>query len=97
MDGWKVGDLPGNQMVNIVLNRCMTLHDGSISLTSHLVSDGEVDYAVDQLIKELEAVRRKAKDKIKNDTRKIRNSLRGSVANGCSSDSIKVSLLARSE
>jgi len=41
MDGWKVGDLPGNQMVNIVLNRCMTLHDGSISLTSQLVSDGE--------------------------------------------------------
>lgn len=75
MDGWKIGDLPGNQMVNIVLNKRMTLHDGSLSLTSRLATDGEIDYAVDQLIKELEDVRKKAKDKIKKDTRKIRDSL----------------------
>lgn len=75
MDGWKKGDLPGNQMVNIVLSKRMTLQDGSISLTATLATDGEVDYAVDQLIKELEAIRKKAKYKITNDTRKIRESL----------------------
>lgn len=75
MDGWKKGDLPGNQMVNIVLNRCSALHDGSISLTAELATDGEVDHAVDQIIKNLEVVRKKAKDTIHKDTRKIRDSL----------------------
>lgn len=75
MDGWKIGDLPGNQMVHIVLNRCMTLPDGSITLTASLATDTEVDYAIDQLIKELETIRKKAKIKIVNDTRKIRESL----------------------
>lgn len=72
MDSWEKGDLPGNQMVNIVLNRCLTLHDGSISLTAELATDGEVDYAVDQLIKDMEVVRKMAKEKIKKDTRRIR-------------------------
>jgi len=74
MDGWKIGDLPGNQMVNIVLNEYLTRNNGNISLTPLLATEGEVDYAVDKLIQELEAVRRKAKDKIIKDTRTIRDS-----------------------
>jgi hypothetical protein len=75
MDGWKKGDLPGNQMVNIVLNSYGTLNDGSLALTAQLASDQEVDYAVDQLIKDLEVARKKAKEKIKNTNERIRSSL----------------------
>jgi hypothetical protein len=64
MDGWKKGDLPGNQMVNIVLNSYSTLKDGNIALTAQLATDSEVDHAIDQLIHDLEAVRKVAKKKI---------------------------------
>lgn len=64
MDGWKKGDLPGKQMVNIVLNNYSTLNDGNITLTAKLATDSEVDHAIDQLIHDLETVRKKAKEKI---------------------------------
>lgn len=74
LDGWKKGDLPGNQMVNIVLNSYSTLRDGNIAITSQLASDTEVDYAIDGLIKDLNMARKKAKEKIKKTNEKIRNS-----------------------
>ena len=74
LDGWKKGDMPGNQMVNIVLNECTTIHDGSIAVTPRLATDEEVDFAVDKLIKDLEAARKKAKEKIKKTNERIRAS-----------------------
>lgn len=75
MDNWKKGDLPGNQMVNIVLSEHFQLDNGFITLTAQLASDNEVDYAVDHLIKELEVVRKKAKDNISKTNKKICESL----------------------
>jgi hypothetical protein len=72
----KKGDLPANQMVNIVVNSFSTLRDGSIAITADLAADQEVDYAVDQLIKDLGVVRKKAKEKIKKTNEKIRASLK---------------------
>ena len=75
MDGWKKGDVSGKQMVNIVLNQYSKLHDGNIALTARLLTDSEVDYAIDNLIRDLEAARKKAKEKIKKTNKKIRDSL----------------------
>lgn len=75
MDGWKKGDLPRGQMVNVVLNSYGTLNDGSVAITAELASDQEVDYAIDQLIKDLEVARKKAKEKIKKTNERIRSSL----------------------
>jgi len=74
MDGWKKGDLPFNQMVSIILNSYSTIEDRTIAITSQLASDTEVDYAIDQLIKDLEIVRKKAKEKINKNNERIRSS-----------------------
>ena len=74
LDGWKKGDLPGNQMVNIVLNSYSTLNDGIIAITAQLASDSEVDYEIDSLIRDLEQVRKTAKTKIKITNDRIRSS-----------------------
>jgi len=64
LDNWKGGGLPVNQTVNIVLNNSSRLATGEISITAALATNEEVDYAVDQLITNLETVRKKAKDKL---------------------------------
>jgi len=71
LDGWKKGDLPGNQMVNIVLNDYTTLNNGNISITQELASDSEVDCVIDGLIRDLELARKKAKANIKKTNDKI--------------------------
>jgi DNA-binding protein YbaB len=73
-DGWKKGDMRGNQMVNIVINSHSTIRDGWVSISPKLASDGEVDEIVDSLIKDLEAVRKKAKENIRKTNEKIRKS-----------------------
>lgn len=75
MDKWKKGDLPANQMVNIFLNHYGTNSDGKILLTCQLASDAEVDHEIDNLIKELESVRKKAKLKINSTNAKIKESI----------------------
>jgi len=75
LDEWKKDDLPGNQMVYIVLNDCSRLKNGAIALTDALSSVEEVDFEVDLLIKDLCAVRKKAKEKIKKTNERIRSSL----------------------
>lgn len=74
MDGWEKGDCPNNQMINIVLNNYSTLTNGNISLTCELATDDEVDFAINQLIKDLEIARKKAKTKISKTNKKIRGS-----------------------
>jgi DNA-binding protein YbaB len=73
-DGWKKGDMRGNQTVNIVLNSRSTIRDGSVSISPTLASDGEVDEVVDRLIKDLEAVRKKAKKNIRQTNEKMSKS-----------------------
>ncbi|MFA6040744.1 MAG: hypothetical protein WC733_04525 [Methylophilus sp.] len=75
LDDWKKGDLPGNQMVNVVLNDHFTIRNRYVALTAQLASDEEVDFAIDKLIKDLEVVRVKAKKSIVTINEKIRNSL----------------------
>lgn len=36
LDDWKEGDLPGNQMITIILNEYFTIDDGSIAVTARL-------------------------------------------------------------
>ena len=74
LDGWKAGDLPGNQMVSLVLNSHSKLKNGDIAITALLASDEEVDYAINSLIKDLEVARKKAKEKIKKTNDRIRES-----------------------
>ena len=64
MDGIKKDDLPGNQMVYIVLNSWETLNNGNIAVTAQLATDREVNDNIDQLIHDLETVRKMAKKKI---------------------------------
>ena len=71
LDKWKKDDLPGNQMIYVVLNEYSTLKDGNISISPQLASDQEVDYEIDLLIKELEKIRKKAKANIKKTNERI--------------------------
>jgi DNA-binding protein YbaB len=73
-DGWKKGDMRGNQMVNIVLNSHNNIREGLVSISPTLASDGEVDEVVDRLIKDLEAVRKKAKENIRQTNEKMNKS-----------------------
>ena len=75
LDKWKKGDLPGSEMVAITLDIYSSSNEGVISLTPQLASDEEVDYAVDQIIRDLEKVRKKAKERIRKNNEKVRSSL----------------------
>lgn len=74
MDGWKKGDLPGNQMVNITLDSYGFTGD-RIYMTPQLATEEEVDHEINRLIGQLESIRKKAKAKIKRDNKNIRSSL----------------------
>ena len=80
LDGWKEGDLPGYQMVNIVLNSHCKMENGDIAITAQLASNEEVDFAIDCLIKDLETARKKAKEKIKRTNDRIREGVHNSVS-----------------
>lgn len=72
LDGWKKGDIPGNQMVYLVLNSHFKLKNGDIVISPQMASDKEVDCEIDNLIKDLERARRKAKENIKKTNDRIR-------------------------
>lgn len=75
MDKWKPGDLRCYQEVNVVLKSYTSLEDGSICITPRMVSDEEIDYEIDALIKDLEKVRIGAKKNLKTVNEKIRKGL----------------------
>lgn len=60
---WKKGDMPADPFVTIELGTHMEL-DGRRILTSNLMTDAEIDYEVDGLIKELEQLRKTAKKEL---------------------------------
>lgn len=73
LDKWKQGELPGNQMVNIVLNSYSTLKDESICISPQLVNDDEIDHCINGLIHDLEKARSAAKRNIARTNSKIRS------------------------
>ncbi|GEM_PF-3192856 len=73
---WKNGDLPMNAFVSVNLASHATAQGvGEIALTCQLANDAEVDYEIDCLIKELEAIRKAAKNEIMRHNEKVLSSL----------------------
>ncbi len=73
---WKKGDLPCDPTVSIALKQWGTSKDGNIIISASLATDSEIDYAVDQLKKDLELARKNAKRILKSQREKIRSSFR---------------------
>ncbi|WP_198120383.1 hypothetical protein [Massilia rhizosphaerae] len=73
LQNWKSGDCPANAFVSIGVNEHIALPNGELLISAQLATDGEVDYAVDGLIAELEKIRRAAKTRIKADNARVRN------------------------
>ena len=72
---WKKGDLPRDPTVSLILKEgYFSNTDGDICVSATLASDYEIDYAVDQLQKNLESVRKEAKRVLKTQRDKIRTS-----------------------
>lgn len=64
--GWKKGDVPNDPTVSIILAEGYFSNSaGEICISTTLTSDSEIDYAVDQLLENLEAVRKEAKQVLK--------------------------------
>lgn len=74
LDDWEKGDIRGDQMVNIILNSHSSIRKGIICISPQLASDREVDEVVDQLIRDLESVRKEAKKNIRSMNTRMRNS-----------------------
>ena len=70
---WKKGDLPCDPTVTIALNQWGT-NDGVVTISESLASDTEIDFAIDQLKKNLESARKEAKRVLKSQREKIRSS-----------------------
>ena len=73
---WKKGDPPDDPTVSLILEGtgCFTNKNGDINISATLVSDSEIDYAVEHLQKSLESVRKEAKRVLKTQRDKIRSS-----------------------
>ena len=70
---WKKGDLPCDPTVTIALNQWGT-NDGVVTISASLASDTEIDFAIDQLKKDLESASKEAKRVLKSQREKIRSS-----------------------
>jgi hypothetical protein len=71
---WKKGDFPCDPTITFVLNEVGTRIDGLITISSSLASDSEIDFAADQLLKDIESARKHAKKILKAQKEKIRKS-----------------------
>jgi len=67
----KKGDLPSDALVAVYLSAYSTMENGCITVTSNLANDSEIDFEIDSLIRNLEAVRVAAKKAIKKHNEKI--------------------------
>ena len=65
LSSWKKGDYPVAPFVHISVDFHSEEEDGRILLSPQLVTDNEVDNAVDALIRELEAFRKAAKKELR--------------------------------
>lgn len=67
---WKAGDVPTGAVVAVGIADQMEV-DGELLISSHLMSEREVDEAIDNLVAELEQLRRTAKATIRSDNDKV--------------------------
>ena len=72
---WKIGDFPCDPTVTIALNQWGTTSDGVITISGTLASDTEIDFTINQLKNDLEAVGKDAKRILKSQRAKIRSSI----------------------
>lgn len=70
---WKKGDFPCDPTVTIALNQWGKIND-VVTISATLASDSEIDFAIDQLKKDLESARKEAKRVLKAQRKKIRSS-----------------------
>lgn len=70
---WSKEMLPLNPSILIVINEYST-DMGSISASLPLNTESEIDYAINELQKSLEAIRKKAKRMLNSENEKIRSS-----------------------
>ena len=63
MQNWPVLDVPASPFVSIALGDHVT-QDGKRMLSAHLMTDGEVDIAIDDLVRQLNKLRVKAKKEL---------------------------------
>ena len=61
----KKGDIPFTPYLHIHLSEHASDSEGHILLSARLMTDKEIDEAVDLLLKQLEKVRKRAKSKLK--------------------------------
>jgi len=63
MRNWLVSDLPASPFVSIALGDHVT-QEGNRMLSAHLMTDSEIDLAIDDLIQQLNKLRGKAKKEL---------------------------------
>lgn len=71
LDEWKKGDMLFDPIVYVVVQAHGTLPGGSISVSTSLANDEEIDNAINSLQKELESVRKQAKRVLAKQKQKI--------------------------
>jgi len=64
-NNWKKGDLPFDVMVCVAINDCVHTESKDVVISQKLASDSEIDWAFDDLIKQLETARKHAKKQLK--------------------------------
>ncbi|GAA5013107.1 hypothetical protein GCM10025794_01370 [Massilia kyonggiensis] len=70
LDKWRAGGMPAGATVAIGIADRIDVH-GDVLISAQLMSDGEVDEAIDNLVAELEELRRKAKTFIRSNNAKV--------------------------
>ena len=65
LSNWKDGDYPLSPEVGIRVSTYRTESSGAVTIGPYLSTEGEVDQAVDYLIKELNELRKQAKKELK--------------------------------
>lgn len=62
---WKKGNLKASPFVSLAVGSHSKSNDGQLLLSAQLMTDSEIDYEVDGLIKELEKFRKAAKKELR--------------------------------
>jgi hypothetical protein len=75
LKNWKPGDLPMNAAVSIGVVDQSVRPTGEVLISAQLMTDQEVDFAIDGIINELEQIRKSAKAAIKADNSRVETSV----------------------
>ena len=75
LKNWKAGDRPHDPIVILVLSQSLGEIEGFAKLTTNLASDSEIDFEIARLKADLDSAGKEAKRILKDQKRKILNSL----------------------